>query len=41
MDETDSLESWVAVKEKPFGQIAENTKLNFLVAWNDAVEKVT
>ena len=40
MDETDSLEGWVAVKEHPFQDNTKHTKLNFIVGWNEVESKI-
>ncbi|CAH1797383.1 unnamed protein product [Owenia fusiformis] len=42
MDQIDSLEDWVAIKDNPFyvDKDAETQKLGFIVAWNEVHQKV-
>lgn len=41
MDQLDSLEDWVAIKEHPFlDDPSKRTKLKFKVTWNDADRKI-
>ena len=40
MDQTDSLEDWVAIKHEPFAVSITPSKLQFLVCWNSVEGKV-
>lgn len=40
MDEMDSLEGWVAIKDSPFTDTMIPPRMTFLVCWNDVYNKV-